>query len=219
VASWPGGGRSSGRRSAAYSVLTFASLAVALIVCVSWLVAATPKWEPVIQTLALVAAISGVFAERRAAAQEREGQALHAIADELLKNTTILDDDRFAPLDPSHPVHRVFPRPVLSATDAALVSGVFANPGHVELVALLHEWRDAVHELNRRLDLAELRSFVVEAQSAELLRVDRDLRREGGHLQRTRALRGRIEALLRERYGYDAGVAERLETLAAPEPA
>ncbi|WP_419993091.1 hypothetical protein [Streptomyces boninensis] len=208
-------GRSSGRRSAAYSVLTFTALAVALGVCISWMVAATPKWEPVIQTLALVAAISGVFAERRAAAHEREGQALHALADELLKNTAILTDERFEPLDPNRPVHRVFPRPVLSATDTALVSGVFAHRSHADLVTLLHEWRDAVHELNRRLDLAELRSFVVETQSAELLRVDADLRREDGHLARARTVRDRMEELLRGRYGYDEGVVERLRRLPA----
>ncbi|MET8680236.1 hypothetical protein ABZW18_22280 [Streptomyces sp. NPDC004647] len=204
-------------RRSGYSVLTFGALALALGVCASWLVAAPfdGKWEPVIQTLALVAAISGVFAERRAAAQERERQTLHALADELVKNTGILDDARFRPLDPAGPVHRVFPRPVLSATDAALISGVLADPAHSGLVALLHEWRDTVNELNRRLDLAELRSFVVEAKSAELLRVDRDLRREDGHLHRARAIRDRIERQLRERYGDDEGVAERLEELAA----
>ncbi|WP_432096693.1 hypothetical protein [Streptomyces sp. bgisy100] len=204
-------------RRSGWSVLTFGALALALGVCVSWLAAAPfrQKWEPLIQTLALVAAISGVFAERRAAAHERERQALDAVTDELVKNTGILADPRFGPLDPARPVHRVFPRPVLSATDAALVSGVLADPGHSELVGLLHEWRDTVHELNRRLDLAELRSFVVEANSAELLRVDRDLRRENGHLHRARAIRDRIEELLRRRYGQEDGVAERLRELPA----
>ncbi|MDT3396280.1 hypothetical protein RKE29_06445 [Streptomyces sp. B1866] len=205
-------------RRSGYSVLTFGALAAALAVCVSWLVTAPPgnRWEPVIQTLALVAAISGVFAERLAAAQERERQTLRALADELAKNTAILYDPRFAPLDPDRPVHRVFPRPVLSATDAALVSGVLADRGHSALVALLHAWRDTVHELNRRLDLAELRSFVVEAQSAELLSVDRDLRRTDGHLHRARHLRGDIERLLLERYGHDAELAARVRAIPAP---
>ncbi|MGP3981823.1 hypothetical protein [Streptomyces sp. KR80] len=202
-------------RHSGYSVLTFGALALALGVCVSWLVTAPfgGKWEPVIQTLALVAAISGVFAERRAAAQERERQTLQALADELLKNTGILDDTRFGPLDPLRPTHRVFPRLVLSATDAALISGVLADRAHGRLRAVLYEWRDAVHELNRRLDLAELRSFVADAQHAELLAADRELRRENGYLDQVVQLRDRLETLLRERYAHDAGVAWRLDRL------
>ncbi|MFC7216782.1 hypothetical protein ACFQLX_01130 [Streptomyces polyrhachis] len=191
------------RRRSWLAVLTFSALALALGVCVSWLVTApaAARWEPVIQTLALCAAISGVFAERRAAAQERLQQTLQALAGELVKNAGVLADPRFAPLDPAHPVHRVFPRPVLSASDAALVSGVLAERRHSALTALLHEWRDTVHELNRRLDLAEVRSFVVEPGSAELIRIDESLRRDGGHLQHARALHTRLETLLRAQYG------------------
>ncbi|MEO3762517.1 hypothetical protein [Streptomyces sp. B8F3] len=199
-------------RSAFYGVFTATALVVALGLCVAWLVRASDggRWEPAIQVPAILAAMSGVIAERRAAARDREKQTLRALAEELVKNTAILDDPRFAPLDPARPVHRVFPRPVLSATDATLVSGVLAGREHQELLALLHKWRDAVREFNRRLDLAELRSFVVEADGPELLRIDRDLHRDGGHLDETRRLRGAIEELLRTRYRDKPEVVEAL---------
>ncbi|MEC4020910.1 hypothetical protein QMK28_32705 [Streptomyces sp. H27-D2] len=206
-----------------FAALTFACLLLALGICVWWFVSARSgrsggSFEPGIQSLALIAAITGVFAERRAAARERRQQALCALADELVKNTQILDGEGFAPLPRHAPKARVYPRLVLSATDGALVSGAFSEPGHGELLTLLHEWRDAVHDFNRRLDLAELRTYISRVPDAELIAIDDALHREGGQLESLRRLRGTAEQLLREQYARQRGVADRLARLPARVP-
>ncbi|MEV0267000.1 hypothetical protein AB0I49_37460 [Streptomyces sp. NPDC050617] len=202
-----------------FAAATFACLLLALVLSVWWLVTARGAggaFEPATTGLALVAAITGVYAERRAAARERRAQALYALADELVKNTELLTGEGFARLDPHAPKARVYPRLVQSATDAALVSGAFSAPGHVPLIALLHRWRDAVHDFNRRLDLAELRTYVSQIPDEELLAIDNSMHRSGGQLDGVRELRTAVESLLRERYGGEPGVAARLRPLAPP---
>ncbi|KUJ65487.1 hypothetical protein ACZ90_47210 [Streptomyces albus subsp. albus] len=198
-----------------FAAVTFGCLLLALAICVRWFAVAPPGggYEPAIQTFALVAAITGVYAERRAAARERRAQALCALGDELVTNTEILYGEGFAPLDPYAPRARVYPRLVQSATDGALVSGVFSEPGHGELLAALHTWRDAVHDFNRRLDLAELRGYVGLVSGEVLLAIDGALHRPDGQLASLRRRRADLERLLRERYGGQQGVAERLALL------
>lgn len=53
----------------------------------------------------------------------------------------------------------VFPRLIVSVTETALASGVFAERKDRELFSLLHQWRHTVNEFNRRLDITELRVF------------------------------------------------------------
>ncbi|MFE0042125.1 hypothetical protein [Streptomyces albireticuli] len=199
-----------------FAAVTLACLLTALGICVWWVTVADDAdshFEPAASGLALVAAVTGVYAERRAAARERRAQALHSLADELVKNTELLTGAGFAPLDPRAPRARVHPRLVQSATDAALVSGVFSEPGHEELLTLLHRWRDGVHDFNRRLDLAELRTYVSEVPAAELLAIDEAMHREGGRLDGLRRLRAALEELLRGRYAEQPGVAARLDRL------
>ncbi|MCQ8773389.1 hypothetical protein [Streptomyces telluris] len=197
-----------------FAAATVACLLAALGICVWWLTVARGRdehFEPAASGLALVAAITGVYAERRAAARERRAQALYALADELVKNTELLGTG-FAPLDRFAPRARVYPRLLQSATDAALVSGVFSGPGHDELVALLHRWRDAVHDFNRRLDLTELRTYVSRVPPEELLAIDEAMHRPGGQLDGLRRLRSSVEELLRGRYA-EPGVVARLQQL------
>ncbi|CAM5289611.1 hypothetical protein [Streptomyces abikoensis] len=198
-----------------FAAATIACLLLALGICGWWLSVAQgrdDRFEPATSGLALVAAITGVYAERRAAARERRAQALHALAAELVKNTELLGTG-FAPLDRFAPRARVYPRLMQSATDAALVSGAFSQPGHDELVALLHRWRDAVHDFNRRLDLTELRTYVSRVPPEELLAIDEAMHRPGGQLDGLRQLRGSLEELLRGRYA-EGGVAALLQPLA-----
>ncbi|MBB5118291.1 hypothetical protein AF335_30330 [Streptomyces eurocidicus] len=198
-----------------FAAVTLACLLTALGICVWWVTVADEAnghFEPATSGLALVAAVTGVYAERRAAARERRTQALHALADELVKNTELLGTG-FAPLDPQAPRARVHPRLVQSATDAALVSGVFSEPGHEELVTLLHRWRDGVHDFNQRLDLVEVRTYISEVPITDLLDIDESMQRPGGRLDGLRQLRAGLEELLRERYAEQPGVAARLDRL------
>ncbi|MET9648427.1 hypothetical protein ACFZB6_32860 [Streptomyces syringium] len=199
-----------------FAAATISCLLIALGTCVWWVTVAEgsdSRFEPVASGLALVAAITGVYAERRAAARERRAQALYALTDELVKNSELLAGESFLPQDPLAPKARVYPRLVQSATDATLVSGAFSEPGHDALIALLHRWRDAVHDFNRRLDLAELRTYVSQVPAEELLAIDEAMRRPGGQLDGLCRLRDELERLLRERYGRQPGVAARLGRL------
>ncbi|MBY8849947.1 hypothetical protein K7G98_16385, partial [Saccharothrix sp. MB29] len=59
------------------TALTFGALAVAMVLGVSWLVVSPPgeRWEPAVNSLALFAGITGIFAERWAAQREQREQA------------------------------------------------------------------------------------------------------------------------------------------------
>jgi hypothetical protein len=200
--------------------ITFGCMAGAAVLSVIWFVAVpgTSRFEPAVQTLGLLAGITGIFAERLAAARERRNQAVTAVADELAKNRAILDGSFALAGAPGRPVGaagrpvgaagrpvgradavRVYPRLLQSAVDYVLVSGVLAESGDRELVRLLHEWRDTVREFNHRLDLTELRIFVGSAQD-EASEFDQALRHAGGYLSRVHALLDALAGHLRRRY-------------------
>lgn len=79
---------------------------------------------------------------------------------EFQGNKAILSDSRFnLNIDTiEHPV--VYPRLLMSVTETAITSGVFAERKYRDLFWLLHQWRDIVNEFNRRLDITQLRTFV-----------------------------------------------------------
>ncbi|MEV0097386.1 hypothetical protein [Streptomyces sp. NPDC050738] len=180
-----------------YAFATFASLSAALTVSVLWAVSTSPKmpWEPVIQSLALVAAISGVFAERRAAAREREHQLLTALRDENLVNQTYWESD-FLPQQEMR--HRVYPRLNHTATDAALASGLLSGARYSALHPALLHWRASAGEMNRRFDLAEIRSFVRETPEAELEAWHQALHASGGRLHQTKESLDEVRSLVEE---------------------
>ncbi|MEV0280172.1 hypothetical protein AB0I22_27800 [Streptomyces sp. NPDC050610] len=116
---------------------------------------------------------------------------------------------RTATADRDQAVHRIPGILGQSATDAALVSGAFSPPGHVQLIALPHRWRDAVHDFNRWLDLAGLRTYVSQIPDEELLAIDSSTHRPGGRLDKVPELRTAVESLLRERCCGSATAASR----------
>ena len=159
-------------RSSVVAVATAASVAAAVVVSVGWFASASGigRCEPAVQLLGLLGGLTGVLAQRRAAAQERRGLALAALADELSRDAAILEDPRFTPTGDPRP--RVYPRLPVSAVDVALTSAALGGHGDVELVRRLHVWRDDVTGFNRRLDLTEVLVFTARtpAQLAEFER-------------------------------------------------
>ncbi|MGX7829688.1 hypothetical protein ACTG9Q_31840 [Actinokineospora sp. 24-640] len=100
--------------------LTFLALAVALVMGVLWFTTSPTgdRLEPAVNSLAVLAGITGIFVERWAAQRERRNQALESIREELERNAAVLDDDAFAttagahrrlypPADPLHGRRRV----------------------------------------------------------------------------------------------------------------
>lgn len=140
-------------------LLTNAALVLALVLAVAWLVTGSSEFEAAATVTALVAAITGVRAERWAAQREQRMRVIDALEQELLANQDSLEDERFRPLHGPSVRRRVFPRLNLSAVDAALISGTLERQGDEALLTMLYQWRDAVRELNHRLDLTEVYLF------------------------------------------------------------
>ena len=73
-------------------VITAVSLAAAFVINAIWFVrsAGSDRLEPVVGVLGILAGITGLVAERWAAAREARDAAIHAIGDELRANSDIL---------------------------------------------------------------------------------------------------------------------------------
>lgn len=156
----------------AITVLTFGALAVALVLGIAWFVDsdADSRWEPAVNTLALLAGITGIFAERWAAQRERREQSVDSIDLELARNADLLESFR----TDTGTGRRVYPRLIQSAVDSAFASGALNPRRDTELIELLHRWRAAVGSVNRRLELTELLMFT-NASAEEVDQFDRAL--------------------------------------------
>lgn len=174
-------------RRTVVSVVSYGLLAIAFVLGVIWFFKPdNSRWEPAVNSLTLVAGLTGIFVERLTAAAERRTEVLRAVADELQENANLLSDERFSPTPPSH--RQVYPRLVVSAVDLALVSGALGLHRDAELVGLLHRWRDTVHLFNRRLDLTEISTFSSTITSAELAAFHRALNHENSYFATTRQM-------------------------------
>lgn len=182
------------RRRTIVTLTTYGLLGAAFALGIAWFVSPdNSRWEPAVNTLTLVAGLTGILLERLTSEAERRSQVLQAVADELQENTRLLADPRFSV---SQARRQVYPRLVVSAVDLALVSGVLARQRDTELFGLLHRWRDAVHELNRRLDLTEIRTFTDSISEEELEAFRRALHSENSYLAATRESLTRLIACL-----------------------
>ena len=161
-------------RSSVVAVATAASVAAAVVVSVGWFASASGigRCEPAVQLLGLLGGLTGVLAQRRAAARERRSLALAALADELSRDAAVLEDPRFTLTGDRRP--RIYPRLPISAVDVALTSAALGGPGDADLVRRLHAWRHDVTGFNRRLDLTEVLVFTARTP-ADLAEFERAL--------------------------------------------
>ncbi|WP_133978442.1 hypothetical protein [Kribbella voronezhensis] len=179
-------------RRTVVTAVSYGLLGLAFVLGVIWFFfPGNSRWEPAVNSLTLVAGLTGIFVERLTAEAERRTEVLRAVADELQENTRLLSDERFSPNTPTQ--RQVYPRLVVSAVDLALVSGALGRHRDAELVGLLHRWRDTVHLFNRRLDLTEISTFSNTISSAELAAFHRALHRENSYFAATREM---LETLL-----------------------
>jgi hypothetical protein len=174
-------------RRTVVSWVTYGLLGLAFVLGVIWFLwPQNSRWEPAVNSLTLVAGLTGIFVERLTAEAERRTEVLRAVADELHENTRLLNDDRFSPDAPT--TRQVYPRLIVSAVDLALVSGALGLHRDAELVGMLHRWRDTVNLFNRRLDLTEVSTFSNTISPAELAAFHRALHREDSYFAATRAM-------------------------------
>lgn len=172
---------------ATVATVTYALLATAFVLGVLWFVLpGEPRWEPAVNSLTLVAGMTGLIVERLSSEAERHAQVLAAIRRELERNQAVLADNEFARGAEDRP-RAVFVRLAVSAVDAALVSGVLDRRRDTALVTALHRWRDTVQGFNRRLDLTENMSVLERQSSGEREVWDAAMRLRGGYVAMTRA--------------------------------
>ncbi len=173
-------------RSSLIAVVTVSSVAFSAMISIVWFIttSGTSMFEPAVQIFGLLGGLTGILAERRAAARERRHLALITLVDELRRDAAILDDRQYAPSQES-PRPRVYPRLPVSATDAALISGALAERSDDELLRRLHTWRDEVNGFNRRLELTEILIFT-SGNSAEIAEFERALHRSDGYFSQIR---------------------------------
>ena len=141
--------------------LTFSALLGALTVAVLWFFSAAPagRWEPATSSLGLIAAVTGIYAERYTAAMERRQEATKAVIAECERNATTFTDERFDRDRKGRGRPKVYPRFSSSATDRVLTAAVFSPKTDPALIRALSEWSTVCQELNHRLDLTELMIF------------------------------------------------------------
>jgi hypothetical protein len=169
------------------SAVSYSLLGLAFVLGVIWFFwPENSRWEPAVNSLTLVAGLTGIFVERLTAQAERRTEVLRAVTDELVKNKELLDDEQFSPRTPT--TRQVYPRLVVSAVDVALASGVLGMHRDADLVDLLHTWRNTVHMFNRRLDLTEISTFSNDVSPADLTAFRTALHRKDGHLAATRTM-------------------------------
>ncbi|GLW89745.1 hypothetical protein [Actinokineospora globicatena] len=169
------------------TVFTFVALGIALVLGVLWF-AVSPggqRWEPAVNTLALLAGMTGIFAERWAAQRERRNQALESIEVELNRNLETLAGEAFSADGPAG--RRLYPRLIQSAVDSAFASGALSPRRDAELIDLLHRWRSSVSSVNRRLELTETLMFT-SASADEVEQFNRALHSAGSFVQGVRTL-------------------------------
>jgi hypothetical protein len=179
----------------AITIATFGALAVALVLGLLWFVVspAGQRWEPAVNTLALLAGLTGIFAERWAAERERRNQAVESIRIELEHNRRLLADEAFSQDPAQLSRRRVYPRLMVSAVDSAFASGALSPRRDTELIEALHRWRATVGAVNRRLDLTESLTFG-SSSADEVEQFNRALHRDDGYLHGVRELLGELSA-------------------------
>lgn len=193
------------RRSVATA--TFAGLAAAIGLSIGWAVVADgSRLEALAQTLGLLAALTGIAAERFATERQRRRLVLLALADELSKNQAIIADLRLTLGGTSR--RRVYPRLLVSAADGAITSGVLAGRNR-NLFAALHEWRNEVIDFNRRLDLTEMLTFL-QGTPDTIRDFEQALARDDGRVHRVARLLAHLLDCLHQYEGHDPRLVRRV---------
>lgn len=168
------------------AVATAASLLLSFTLSAIWffVTKGTSRFDPAVQVLGLLAGITGLVAERRAAAVERREHALLAVRHELETNRRILD--ALALGAGAVPRREIYQRLHSSAVDAALSSVVLLPKKDDVLSSELHEWRNTVNTFNQRLSIAEILAFTADSYDV-LAELHELIHGNGGAVRRIRS--------------------------------
>ena len=152
------------RRRVTVAVTTYALLGVAFVLGVLWILDVGPEWEPWVNSLTLLAGVTGLIVERQNAETERRSEVVASVVFELQQNRAIVERRLAGLRTGGERALSVSPRLALSAVDAALASGVLSRAPDSALVGQLHRWREQLQGYNWRRDLTEFELMLIKHQ-------------------------------------------------------
>lgn len=155
------------RRRVTVAVVTYALLGVAFVLGILWILGVGPEWEPWVNSLTLLAGVTGLVVERQNAETERRTEVVASVVFELQQNRAIVERRLAGLRTGGERALSVSPRLALSAVDAALASGVLSRAPDSALVEKLHRWRERVQGYNWRRDLTEFELMLIKYQDGE----------------------------------------------------
>lgn len=152
------------RRRVIVAVITYTLLGIAFVLGILWILDVGPEWEPWVNSLTLLAGVTGLVVERQNAETERRSEVVASVVFELQQNRAIVERRLAGLRTGGERALSVSPRLALSAVDAALASGVLSRTPDSPLVGKLHRWREQVQGYNWRRDLTEFELMLVKYQ-------------------------------------------------------
>ncbi|WP_129786299.1 hypothetical protein [Promicromonospora panici] len=155
------------RRRVTVAVVTYALLGIAFVLGVLWILDIGPEWEPWVNSLTLLAGVTGLVVERQNAETERRSEVVASVVFELQQNRAIVERRLAGLRTGGERALSVSPRLALSAVDAALASGVLSRAPDSALVEKLHRWRERVQGYNWRRDLTEFELMLIKYQDGD----------------------------------------------------
>lgn len=155
------------RRRVIVAVTTYTLLGIAFVLGILWILDIGPEWEPWVNSLTLLAGVTGLVVERQNAETERRSEVVASVVFELQQNRAIVERRLAGLRTGGERALAVSPRLALSAVDAALASGVLSRTPDSPLVGKLHRWREQVQGYNWRRDLTEFELMLVKYQNDE----------------------------------------------------
>lgn len=185
------------RRRVTVAGVTYALLGVAFVLGILWILGIGPEWEPWVNSLTLLAGVTGLVVERQNAETERRSEVVGSVGFELQQNRAIVERRLAGLRTGGEQALSVSPRLALSAVDAALASGVLSRSPDRALVERLHRWRERVQGYNWRRDLTEFELMLIKYQDGDDVGANlSSLANERLYLLRLRTLLDQLHAAL-----------------------
>lgn len=185
------------RRRVTVAVVTYALLGIAFVLGILWILGVGPEWEPWVNSLTLLAGVTGLVVERQNAETERRSEVVASVVFELQQNRAIVERRLAGLRTGGERALSVSPRLALSAVDAALASGVLSRTPDSALVEKLHRWRERVQGYNWRRDLTEFELMLIKYQDGEKVGPNlSSLANERLYLLRLRTLLDQLDSAL-----------------------
>lgn len=181
--------------------LTSILLVSSFIFSVVWL-STSPDFEPMITSLTLLAAITGLLIDRWLSEREHRRKLLKALMHEIYMNLAVLREiyTKVQPLGDASPI--VLPRFYNTTLSTVIADGVFATERDAKLWKLLNSWMQRSTEANVRFTTTEAITFARPSTVPEF----HDLMLKGHVMTMTRKALLDLCAHLLESYPKESGI-------------